>query len=386
MPFVAALRRVIRAPLSGGFVFVCLLSTSSAETASSTSANRLSAVEAETPSQETRAIAQIKKLLIAQVLAQYAKQGRPAERDAHAKAQGCVKARFAVLPSLPVTLRVGVFARPTTYTTWIRFSNAVGTNDRMGLARGMALKLTGVVGDKILPQEAHEKTQDFLLVNYPVFNVARDSDYVDFLSKSQSGQLAAFFRTHKRSEAITAAIANQRIGNPLLLRYFSMTPYTFADRYVKYSARAISCENDRPLIDHPPTPLPNDPNYLRKAMTRSLASGPSCFLFMIQRQVDARTMPIEDSTVLWDPAKSPFVPVAKIFIPDQRFDSAAEQTFCENLSYTPWHSLPQHRPVGNINRIRRVVYDTISELRHRLNGVERKEPTGNEHFEGGPTW
>jgi hypothetical protein len=385
MPFPAVLLRAIKASLSGGLVFVWLLCAASAQTASGTSTHS-AAVEADTPAQETRAIAQIKKLLIAQVLAQYAKHGRPAERDAHAKAQGCVKARFAVLPSLPLWLRVGVFARPATYTTWIRFSNAVGTNDHMGLARGMALKLTDVAGEKILPQEAHEKTQDFLLVNYPVFNVAKASDYVDFLSKSQSGQLATFFRTHKRSGAITAAIANQRVGNPLLLQYFSMTPYAFADRFVKYSARAISCENGTTLTDHPPTPLPHDSNYLRKAMASSLASGPSCFLFMIQRQSDARTMPIEDSTVLWNPAILPFVPVAKIFIPNQRFDSAPQQTFCENLSYTPWHSLPEHRPVGNINRIRRVVYDTISQLRHRLNGLERKEPTGNEHFEGGPTW
>jgi hypothetical protein len=41
--------------------------------------------------------------------------------------------------------------------------------------------------------------------------------------------------------------------------------------------------------------------------------------------------------------------------------------FGERLSFTPWHALPQHRPLGAINRIRRVVHDTISNLRSELN-------------------
>ncbi len=117
-------------------------------------------------------------------------------------------------------------------------------------------------------------------------------------------------------------------------------------------------------------------------MIATLAHGSSCFRFMVQPQLDAKTMPIEDATVLWDERRSPFVPVATITIPRQRFDSPAQVRFCENLSYTPWHALPAHRPAGNVNRIRRVVYDAISSLRHRLNGVVRSEPTGRESFEG----
>ena len=49
-------------------------------------------------------------------------------------------------------------------------------------------------------------------------------------------------------------------------------------------------------------------------------------------------------------------------------------TFCENLSYTPWHSLPDHRPIGGINRARKVVYEAISKVRHDYNAVPRREP------------
>ena len=43
----------------------------------------------------------------------------------------------------------------------------------------------------------------------------------------------------------------------------------------------------------------------------------------------------------------------------------------------PMHALPQHRPLGSINRIRRVVYKTISSLRRELNNVSLKEPTAS---------
>lgn len=334
------------------------------------------------PPSEAHAIEQIRRLLIAQVSEQYAGTKGTALRDAHPKAHGCVKGRFTVAAGVPPSLRAGLFAQPRSYITWIRFSNAVGTDDHHGLARGMAIKLTGVPGRKLLPDEASALTQDFLVVNYPVFNVRTDDDYLDFLTKSANGQLPIFFRAHPDTARLTQAVAAVRVANPLYQRYFSMTPYTLGSRYVKYSAEPISCRTGSVLHDAVGRTLPRDRNYLRTAMAATLAHGPSCFRFMVQPQVDARTMPVEDATVLWDERRSPFQTVATITIPRQRFNSPAQMRFCENLSYTPWHALPAHRPAGNINRIRRVVYDAISSLRHRLNGIVRREPTGRESFEG----
>ena len=58
------------------------------------------------------------------------------------------------------------------------------------------------------------------------------------------------------------------------------------------------------------------------------------------------------------------------------FDSPAQMALAENLSFTPWHSLPEHRPLGGINRARKVAYRTISVFRHQRNGVPREEPVG----------
>ena len=52
------------------------------------------------------------------------------------------------------------------------------------------------------------------------------------------------------------------------------------------------------------------------------------------------------------------------------------------LRYNPWHSLVEHRPLGNSNRARRRMYAELAELRQRMNSVEHVEPTGDEEFPG----
>ena len=96
------------------------------------------------------------------------------------------------------------------------------------------------------------------------------------------------------------------------------------------------------------------------------------FDFCVQFQTDAVKMPIEDPTIRW---RSPLQKVATITIPPQQFESPEQSQFCEHLSFTPWHALPEHRPLGGINRTRRSVYQTLSRIRHELNQVPRQEPT-----------
>jgi hypothetical protein len=54
--------------------------------------------------------------------------------------------------------------------------------------------------------------------------------------------------------------------------------------------------------------------------------------------------------------------------------------FCENLAFNPWRSLPEHRPLGGINRVRKDLYQELAKFRHQRNGVSYTEPTGDENF------
>src|SRR5215470_10680312 len=88
-------------------------------------------------------------------------------RDAHPKMHGCVRAQFTVEPNLPSELRIGIFSLSRTFTTWVRFSNQNNTvsPDSKGDIRGVALKLMGVGGEKLLPNETNGTTHDFIFIS-----------------------------------------------------------------------------------------------------------------------------------------------------------------------------------------------------------------------------
>ena len=100
----------------------------------------------------------------------------------------------------------------------------------------------------------------------------------------------------------------------------------------------------------------------------------------LQLQTDPHRMPIENNAVLWPERLSPRVSVATLRIPRQKFDSPAQMEFCENLAFNPWRALPEHRPIGGLNRVRKELYAELARFRHQRNGVAYSEPTGEEVF------
>ena len=292
-------------------------------------------------------------------------------RDAHPKMHGVVRAEFVVEPDLPPELRVGIFREPKTYRAWIRFSNQNGRirPDGKPDIRGMAIKLMGVPGEKLLDEERDEQTQDFILISTPVFVTKDAREFDDLLKTLESGALdqAWFYLTHLRV-LLNVVRSLKKFANPLQVRYFSTTPYLWGDTAVKYSAI--------PRVGVPDTiPKDAEDDYLRGAMVRQLEAGDARFDFAVQLRTDPGAMPIEDPGREWSEAASPYRKVASIVIPKQSFDTERQRAFGENLSYSPWHSLPEHRPLGGVNRARRVVYACISTFRHQKNDVPRREPT-----------
>ncbi|KAF8926952.1 hypothetical protein BGZ52_005017, partial [Haplosporangium bisporale] len=59
----------------------------------------------------------------------------------------------------------------------------------------------------------------------------------------------------------------------------------------------------------------------------------------------------------------------------QDIDAADLDALGERLSFNPWHSLPEHKPLGAMNRFRKVVYERISRVRDTMNSVPRQEPS-----------
>jgi hypothetical protein len=331
---------------------------------------------------------------IAEAINSHFKQGQgrhPARRDAHAYDNGCVHATFKVDADLPDHLRQGVFVPGAQYKAWIRFSNG-NSEPRPAWffdARGMAIKLTSIPGGKILDDEKY--TQDFILISHPQFFVDDLRRYkallVEFLKGGYIDQyLWSLLKLRFPSEFLLALKANLNfMVNPLFQQYWSMTPYRLGVEpgkkfAVKYTAK--------------PQPH-NMPDFLTRCLTRfrrnfslkeemnkTLAGNEVWFDFYVQRYVNEKHTPIEDSKIEWTEDISKPERVGRITIPIQDCMSPEQALFCENLSFSPWHTLPEHRPLGLVNRVRKIAYREISDLRHELNAAPRHEPTGDEVFDG----
>jgi hypothetical protein len=318
------------------------------------------------------------------------REGRvPALRDAHAKDNGCVRATFCVDSYVDPELRHGVFKEQgRAFQAWIRFSsgNSEIRSSRWPDPHAMAIKLLGVDGDKLLPDE--KKTQDFILIDSPNFFV---DDLIRYKKAQQkyfrggpfSGlkQWASIAELRGR-EIVVAAKGNTRLmTNPLYNQYWSSTPYRLGvppgKRFaVKYTAKPCS-PNPANALSRLQTFLAPDFS-LKNEMSKVLSKTEVCFDFYIQRYVDDEHTPVEDSKVVWDESVSKPEHVARIVIPSPNVITPARDAFCENLSFNPWHSLPEHKPLGAVNRVRKKVYLKVSEHRHKLNGIPQREPAENE--------
>lgn len=306
-----------------------------------------------------------------------AKNGSPFRRDAHAKATGCVRATFSVNGDIPRHFQSSVFADPgREYQAWIRFSNGdmLVQADAKPDARGMAIKLLNVEGDKIAPELTGPNTQDFIMTNTPAFFNRNIFDYVaDMKYLAEKKRLAWFVslwppRLHPRRLYIAAQTVASKINTPLAPQYYSMLPYQLGTTTVKFSARPC------PGMQFQEQANKSDHDFLTEAMTDQLSSQSACFEFMLQEKVPGADMPLDDATAVWSEQESPFVPVARIHIPPQTFSSAPQQNFCENLSMNPWHGVGDWQPLGSLSKARRLVYHAVSQYRHQQNGVAVFEP------------
>ena len=272
-----------------------------------------------------------------------------------ARHAGCVDAEFAVLDSLAPEHRVGLFARRRTFPAFIRFANATSASDREKDLRGMSIKVRQVDGDNLTPGE---DAQDFILNSHPVMMAANTREFLELLRAVEAGGLtrALYFLSHPKAARIALA-ARQNPPSHLDIPYWSTTPYLFGEgRAVKYIVQPHSAgihQRPRRLTD----------TYLTEALRSRLAESDATFDFLVQFQADSRTMPIEDASIEWKESDSPYVLAARVRIPSQRIDAAGRDTACEQVVFNPWHSLREHRPLGNFNRARRDIYHAMASFR-----------------------
>jgi hypothetical protein len=304
------------------------------------------------------------------------------ERGGNTKTHGVVRATFSVRDDVPEHMRRGIFAEPRTFPAWVRYSGPgpyiPADIDDVGFM-SMSIKLMGVPGEKLLDDEKF--TQDMLGISTPTF-VTPDVRTNAQLQRWSYRNAAIFHFVNIMEshvlDGIMQALWTKTQSSPLEDQYFSCVPYLLGEgQAMQYSFR--SRLTARTKVPGLPFSRPPD-NYLRDAMIATLAHQDVEFDILVQVQTDPFLMPIEHNAVLWPTRLSPRVPAAVLRIPRQKFDSPEQLAFARVLTYNPWHSIPEHRPLGNQSRARKRMYYELSRLRQQMNHVEHYEPTGDETF------
>jgi hypothetical protein len=287
--------------------------------------------------------------------------GGRAGRGLHFKSQLGLEAELEVLPDLPEHARVALFARPAKYRAYVRFSNGAGArqSDRKGDVRGVAIKVVGVAGKKVIPGMENAVTQDFLMIRTPSTPFRNADEFVPVVVGAVSppfgiiraglavgfGRLFHILRDTLRGFSVpTLSLATTR--------YFSAAPIRFGAYAVHYAltpdAHAAAGAKAGVSAD-----------YLADELAARLREGPVVYDFQVQFFVDEAKTPIEDASVEWKEADAPFVTVARLTLPKQDVASESGRRLAEQLdgfAFDPWHAVEELRPLGNIMRARNVAY------------------------------
>jgi hypothetical protein len=321
-----------------------------------------------------------------------------AVRDAHAKGFGLARAEVEILDDLPAEYAQGIYSKPGRHEALIRFSNGSphsGSDAAIGdVVMGMGLKIFGIEGEKLLDDEPDCVTFDYAMINAPIFfcNTVRHYTFIqklflsagDYFARGRTG-LHEFLYDWVTGEgtlekddwawdelAAILSLARVQPVNLLLSTYWTMGALRHGDYVAKIRVAPTTAAAETVVRRHldPKT----DIEVFRPALTGELQERPYEFEIQVQLCADLTRMPVEDLTVQWPEALSPFVTVAKLRLPQQDISGDDIREAMDATSITPWRATEEHRPLGNLQRARREVYRQSSILRHELNHQARKEP------------
>jgi hypothetical protein len=284
-------------------------------------------------------------------------------RALHAKAHVGVEASFVVLDDLPAHARHGLFAQPGPHRAWVRWSNGAGRrqSDRTPDARGIAIKVGGVEGRKIIPGLEDAKTQDFLAIRTPALPFRDADEFMAFVGAARTPATLplklAFALGPGRAFSIVRALlrsTKRRDTSLATVPFFSGAAIACGPHAVRFAIVPV---------DRTPEPAvaegSADADHYAGDLVRRLREGGLEYEFRLQFFRDEATTPIEDHSVEWREADAPFVTVARLSIPKQDPESAQGREIAariEGFSFDPWHALAEHRPLGNVMRARNFAY------------------------------
>ncbi|AYD04692.1 catalase family protein [Neorhizobium sp. NCHU2750] len=313
-----------------------------------------------------------------------------AVRSVHAKAHGILEATMTVKDDLPPELAQGLFARPGTYKTYMRISTNAGDilPDAISLPRGLALKVVDIPGGRL--PDAEGSTQDFVMVNSPVFQakntkkflgslkmLAKTTDRMEGTKEVLSDALQGIntaLETVGLSSPTVQSLGGAPDGDPLGQTYYTVTPFRYGDYIAKFSLRPVN--RDLTALTGKQIDTKDQPDAIRDAVQAEMQHLAGEWEFCVQLCRDLEKQPIEDPTTQWDENDAPFMAVATLRAePQDSWSDANVQKVDEAMRFSIWTGLAAHEPLGNINRACKATYAHSAKFRASFNRCPIHEPT-----------
>ena len=285
-----------------------------------------------------------------------------ARRSFHVKSHAALRGEFKVMDDIPAKARHGLFETPRAFPAWVRLSNGFSAPmpDWFPDMIGWAVKLRNVPGVKLASEPALPDCQDFLSLNHAYLPVA-DARQLVVMSTATGNLLTGAFQVLGRlgladgmrviAWGLGWGLKRPFLRSALSLDFHGLAPITLGPHAVKFKWASRQGPARAPAWFRR--------NHLREDLHARLRAGDLRYDFLVQFYVDERRTPI-DGAYAWREDDAPFVKLAELIVPrcDPDGDQArADELHLDGMTFNPWHALPAHRPIGNIQRARRLVYE-----------------------------
>jgi hypothetical protein len=317
-------------------------------------------------------------------------EGHPI-RSVHAKSHGVIVGELEISDDLPPVLAQGLFSKAGRYAVVLRLSTIPGDllDDSVSTPRGLGVKIIGVEGAR-LPGSEGDVTQDFVLVNGPAFGapnakaflanlkmLAATTDKIEGVKKVVSGAMQGLQKlviaASGEANATVATLGGQPETNLLGETYYSQVPILYGD-YIAKIAVAPASANLKALTDAS-LKVNGVPNALRDTVIEFFANNTAVWEIQVQLCTNLKDMPVEDAAKVWSEEQSPYITVGRITaLPQSTWNNAREKAVDVGYSFSPWHGLAAHRPLGSVMRVRKAAYEAGSNFRSTHGGHSIVEP------------
>lgn len=268
-----------------------------------------------------------------------------------------------------------MFAKPGKHDIAMRFSSEPTdlVPDTLPQPRGVGLKVFGVEGKTLRSDGKDPQTQDLEFNSAPFLELGSAKVCRDIigLRLKHGGCPADLTAALKKRDDFEVQDARNHAPNRhvFALRQYSQSAFRYGDYVAKFAlvpapdsaniayADELIAENDSPT------------SALRQGLTKFLEKNAADFLLQVQLCQDLKAQPVEDSRVDWDQSNYPYETVAKIHVPSQDAYAPRRVAFWrDEMRVDPWHGLETLKPLGSINRTRKIVYKASAAFRRKANG------------------